>query len=157
CAALRPREGAAGDAVGESIRQQIAEWGVKVGPISTRRIFLVDTDADEREVQEIARQLLADPVVESAQVVREVEKDNGCSRIEVHLKPGVMDPVAASTEMAIRDMGFDVKEVRRGRAYRIEGQLLREELERIASRVLANGLGEWVHFEPSMRSEVVRG
>jgi len=58
--------------------------------------------------------LLADPVVESAQLVREAMKDNGCSRIEVHLKPGVMDPVAASTEMAIRDMGFDVKEVRHG-------------------------------------------
>src|SRR5256885_15537521 len=98
-AALRPREGAAGDAVGESIRQQIAEWGVKIGPISTRRIFLIDTDAQEREVEEIARELLADPVVESAQVV-EAMSDNGCSRIEVHLKPGVMDPVAASTEMA---------------------------------------------------------
>src|SRR3954469_9200846 len=120
-AAKAAREGAGGDAVGESIRQQIAEWGVKVGPISTRRIFLLDTNANEREVEQIARELLADPVVESSQVVREAMKDNGCSRIEVHLKPGVMDPVAASTEMAIRDMGFDVKEVRTGRAYLIEG------------------------------------
>src|SRR5256714_13975145 len=99
-AALRPREGAAGDAVGESIRQQIAEWGVRVGPISTRRIFLLDTDANERQVEAIARELLADPVGESAQLVREPMKDNGCSRIEVHLKPGAMDPVAASTESA---------------------------------------------------------
>ena len=59
--ASRPREGVSGDAVGESIRQQIAEWGVKVGPISTRRIFLLDTEANEREVEAIARQLLADP------------------------------------------------------------------------------------------------
>ncbi|HEV8292748.1 MAG TPA: phosphoribosylformylglycinamidine synthase subunit PurS, partial [Tepidisphaeraceae bacterium] len=155
--ALRPREGASGDAVGESIRQQIAEWGVKVGPICTRRIFLIDTDAQEREVEEIARELLADPVVESAQVVREVMSDNGCSRIEVHLKPGVMDPVAASTEMAIRDMGFDVKEVRTGRAYLIEGKLAREELERIASRVLANGVVESVHFQPFIPREFPRG
>jgi len=156
-AALRPREGAAGDAVGEAIRQQIAEWGVKVGPICTRRIFLIDTDAQEREVEEIARELLADPVVESAQVVREAMSDNGCSRIEVHLKPGVMDPVAASTEMAIRDMGFDVKEVRTGRAYLIEGKLAREELERIASRVLANGVVESVHFQPFIPREFPRG
>jgi phosphoribosylformylglycinamidine synthase II len=156
-AALRPREGASGDAVGESIRQQIAEWGVKVGPISTRRIFLLDTDAGDRQVEAIARELLADPVVESAQVVREAMNDNGCSRIEVHLKPGVMDPVAASTEMAIRDMGFDVKEVRTGRAYLIEGKLAREELERIASRVLANGVVESVHFQPFIPREFPRG
>ncbi|HEV8606473.1 MAG TPA: phosphoribosylformylglycinamidine synthase subunit PurS, partial [Tepidisphaeraceae bacterium] len=156
-AALRPREGQSGDAVGESIRQQIAEWGVKVGPISTRRIFLLDTDASERQVEEIARELLADPVVESAQMVRESASDNGCSRIEVHLKPGVMDPVAASTEMAIRDMGVDVKEVRTGRAYLIEGKLAREELERIASRVLANGVVESVHFQPFIPKEFARG
>src|SRR5258705_13984152 len=95
-AASSAREGKSGDAVGEWSRQQIGEWGVKVGPISTRRIFLLDTDANERQVEQIARELLADPVVESAQVVREAMKDNGCSRIEVHLKPGVMDPVAAS-------------------------------------------------------------
>jgi len=156
-AALRPRETAAGDAVGESIRQQIAEWGVKVGPISTRRIFLIDTNADEREVDEIARQLLADPVVETAQVVRENITDNGHSRIEVHLKPGVMDPVAASTEMAIRDMGFDVREVRTGRAYLIEGKLAGEELQRIANRVLANGVVESVHFQPFIPREFPRG
>ena len=59
-----------------------------------------------------------------------------------------MDPVAASTEMAIRDMGLPVREVRTGRAYLIDGRVAREELERIASRVLANGVIESVHFEP---------
>src|SRR3954471_18614286 len=156
-AARTAREGTSGDAVGESIRQQIAEWGVKVGPISKRRIFLLDTDANERQVAQIARALLAGPGVESAQLVREAMSDNGCSRIEVHLKPGVMDPVAASTEMAIRDMGFDVKEVRTGRAYLIEGKLAREELERIASRVLANGVVESVHFTPFIPREFPRG
>src|SRR5439155_510024 len=76
------------------------------------------------------------------------EADNhNVSRIEIHLKPGVMDPVAASTGMAIRDMGLSVREVRTGRAYLIEGVLSREELERIASRVLANGVIESVHFD----------
>src|SRR5215210_1398612 len=132
-ASKSPRDSNSGDAVGESIRQQIAEWGVKVGPITTRRIFLLDTDASAQEINQIANDLLADPIVESAQVVRESPHDNGHSRIEVHLKPGVMDPVAASTEMAIRDMGLDVKEVRTGRSYVIEGEVPREELQRIAS------------------------
>src|SRR5258705_4251496 len=155
--AKSPRDGNTGDAVGESIRQQIAEWGVRVGPITTRRIFLLDTEATAQQVNQIATELLADPVVESAQVVRDQPRDNGCSRIEVHLKPGVMDPVAASTEMAIRDMGVDVKEVRTGRSYLISGKLAREELKRIASRVLANGVVESVHFQPFIPREFPRG
>jgi phosphoribosylformylglycinamidine synthase II len=58
-----------------------------------------------------------------------------------------MDPVAESTEMAIRDMGIEVREVRTGRAYLIEGTIDRVELQRIASRVLANGVIESVHFD----------
>src|SRR5688572_25409261 len=149
---LAPARGgeAAVDPVGEAIRHQIAEFGTNVGPISTRRIFLIDTDADAGQVQRVARELLADPVVEEAEVVSPPGNNGreGHGRIEVHLKPGVMDPVAASTEMAMRDMGLPVKEVRTGRAYLIEGNADREELRRIASRVLANGVIESVHFDP---------
>src|SRR5436305_1568017 len=141
--------GAAGDPLGEAVRHQIAEFGTTVGPISTRRVFLIDTDADRAQVERVARELLADPVVERAELVEPSARDtDGQSRIEIHLKPGVMDPVAASTEMAIRDMGLPVREVRTGRAYLIDGKVQREELERIAWRVLANGVIESVHFEP---------
>ncbi|HUB27111.1 MAG TPA: phosphoribosylformylglycinamidine synthase subunit PurS, partial [Tepidisphaeraceae bacterium] len=72
---------------------------------------------------------------------------DGGRRIEVHLKPGVMDPVAASTEMAIRDLGLPVREVRTGRGYLITGDLNRTALERIARGVLANGVIESVHYD----------
>ena len=115
---------AAVDPVGEAVRHQIAEFGRTVGPVSTRRIFLIDSDATPDQVRSVATQLLADPVVEQADLVLETPNDHGStSRIEIHLKPGVMDPVAASTEMAIRDMGIPVREVRTGRAYLIDGQL----------------------------------
>src|SRR5687768_5269225 len=142
------REGgnAASDAVGEAVRQQIKEFGTQLGPIATRRIFLIDTDADEQQVRRVADELLADPIVEQAEVMRRSAKANG-SRIEIHLKPGVMDPVAASTEMAIRDMGLPVREVRTGRAYLIEGDVPKQELEQIASKVLANGVIESIHFD----------
>jgi phosphoribosylformylglycinamidine synthase len=183
---ILPARGAegAGDPIGEALRQQIIEFGTHVGPIQTRRIFLIDTDADEAQVKRIAQELLADPIVEEALVIppdvipREAEAtrrtseqvsahslqgpsgrfrslrddkekvESGVeSRIEIHLKPGVMDPVAASTEMAIRDMGLPVTAVRTGRAYLIEGKLSRAELEQIASKVLANGVIESVHFD----------
>src|SRR5437762_3352033 len=112
------REGeSAADPLGEALRQQIIEFGEDVGGIRTSRVFLIESDADAQQMQRVARELLADPIVEEAQLIRERPSDNGHSRIEIHLKPGVMDPVAASTEMAIRDMGLNVSEVRTGRAY----------------------------------------
>src|SRR5687768_1946549 len=122
--AARGGEGAV-DAMGEAIRHQVAEFGVEVGPIAVRRVFFVDADAGRAAMERVAGELLADPVVEKAELMSGAPSDQGVSRIEVHLKPGVMDPVAASTEMAIRDMGLAVREVRTGRAYLIKGQVPR--------------------------------
>ena len=153
------RGGAAGlDPLGEALRHQISEFGPAVGPIDTARVFLVDSDADTADISRAARELLADPVAEKAELVSAGEQDDdGTSRIEIHLKPGVMDPVAASTEMALRDMGLPVREVRTGRAYRIAGRVERDELKRIAERVLANGVIESVHFEPFVPERFARG
>ncbi|MGE5609662.1 MAG: phosphoribosylformylglycinamidine synthase subunit PurS, partial [Bacillota bacterium] len=156
-AAPSPRGEAAVDLLGESIRRQIAEFGTTVGPIETARIFLIDTDATAEEVAQIASELLADPIVERAELVQKPPQDAGRSRIEVHLKPGVMDPVANSTEMAIRDMGLPVRDVRTGRSYLIEGKVAHEELSRIASRVLANGVVESVHFDAFIPKEFPAG
>src|SRR5436305_10486902 len=144
---------AAIDPLGEAIRHQIAEFGTNVGAIRTARIFLIETDASADEVGRAARELLADPIVEQAELVSKSRADSDGSRIEIHLKPGVMDPVAASTGMALRDMGLAVKEVRTGRAYLIEGDVPAEELRRIASRVLANGVIEQVYREPFVPRE----
>ena len=152
---------AAGDPVGEAVRQQIKEFGTHVGPVATRRIFLIDTDAGAQQVQRVARELLADPIVEQAEIIdakaQATAGRNGQSRIEIHLKPGVMDPVAASTEMAIRDMGLPVNEVRTGRAYLIEGDVPKPELEQIAAKVLANGVIESVHFDAYVPQQFERG
>lgn len=153
---VRTREGGQ-DPLGHAVRHQIAEFGRTVGPISTRRIFLIDSDADPNQIRFLASQLLADPVVEEAELVERAPDGNGSSRIEIHLKPGVMDPVAASTEMAIRDMGLPVREVRTGRAYLIEGQVARNDLEHIASRILANGVIESVHFDAHVPKDFARG
>ncbi|QOV91942.1 phosphoribosylformylglycinamidine synthase subunit PurS [Humisphaera borealis] len=151
---------AAQDSLGASIRQQIAEFGSDVGPISTSRVFFLDTDASAADVLKIAGDLLADLVVESAEVVERSSNHAdpaGTSRIEVHLKPGVMDPVADSTEMAIRDMGLNVREVRTGRAFLIHGVVAKPELERIAGRVLANGVVESVHFDRYLPEKFAAG
>jgi phosphoribosylformylglycinamidine synthase len=160
-AGSRARGGeAAVDPLGQALRQQIIEFEPQVQHVSTARIFLIDSSAAPEQMRRAADELLADPIVENAELTHD---GHGFSRgtrslIEIHLKPGVMDPVAASTEMAMRDMGIDVREVRTGRAYLIEPKLSREQLERIATRVLANGVIEAVHFdEPYLPREFGRG
>jgi phosphoribosylformylglycinamidine synthase len=145
------------DRAGEAMRREIAELGTNVGPITTWRIFLLDTGASRQEVGRIAEELLADPVVEEAKAVEAHVAEAGKSRIEIHLKPGVMDPVASSTEMAIRDMGLNVREVRTGRAFVIEGAIDQSELRRIAGRVMANGVIESVHFDAFVPAEFPAG
>jgi phosphoribosylformylglycinamidine synthase subunit PurSL len=135
------------DPVGRSVRQQILEMGWTVGAVSAARVFLIDSDMDQSQARRVAGKLLADPIVESADLILQAPDDRDKSRIEIHLKPGVMDPVAASTEMAVADMGLPVRQVRTGRAFLIEGKLSQPELARIAAGVLANGVIESVHFE----------
>ncbi len=149
----------AGDPVGTALRHQIQELGLDIGPITTSRIFLIDTDADRSALRRAANELLADPIVEQAELIERQTRpmDNGRSRIEIHLKPGVMDPVAASTEMALADMGIKVREVRTGRAYLIEGKVPQDRLRYIAERVLANGVIESVYFEPHIPEQFEAG
>src|SRR5450432_3347457 len=150
---IRTKLNSQGDPLGAAIRHQIAEFGTDVGPVTTYRIFLIDSESDQKQIHRIATELLADPIVEDAEFI----ESNHSNRIEIHLKPGVMDPVAASTEMAIRDMSIDVKEVRTGRAYVMQNSVNRKELERITSRVLANGVIESVHFEPFIPKQFATG
>jgi phosphoribosylformylglycinamidine synthase len=138
---------ASADPLGEATRRQITDISSDPGPIHTRRIFLIDSDADRGAMQRVADELLADPIAEAAELVAGSENNAGESRIEIHLKPGVMDPVAASTEMAIRDLGIHVTQVRTGRSFVFEKQFDRPRLEQIAGRVLANGVIESVHFQ----------
>ncbi|MEZ0266043.1 MAG: phosphoribosylformylglycinamidine synthase subunit PurS, partial [Phycisphaerae bacterium] len=147
------------DRSGTAVRKEIEQLGTTLGPISTWRIFLISTSAAEAQVRQSASELLADPVVEEA-VLRSQGghiAGDGRSVIEVHLKPGVMDPVAGSTEMALRDMGIADAEVRTGRAFVIEGKADRAALERVATRILANPVIESVHFDTHTPTEFAHG
>ena len=137
------------DPVGEGVRRQIVELGFDAGEVSADRVFFLDTDADADAVKAAADALLADPVIETAAAVDADAPDEESEEgrlIEVHLKPGVMDPVAASTAAAVRGLGLAVREVRTGRAYRFANPLGRAAMEEISRRVLANGVVESVHF-----------
>lgn len=144
------------DPQSSAVRSQIQQLGIDPGETRAIRVFFIDTPASRQEVQRIASELLADPVVEQACVVDQAPTDTSKCRIEVHLKPGVMDPVAASTEMAIRDMGLPVNEVRTGRAYLFSASLTPQQLQTIARQCLANPVVESVFYEPYLPQQFVR-
>jgi len=75
--------------------------------------------------------------------------------IEILPKPGVMDPAALSAEQAIRDLGFDMVQVRTGRRYLCENVTELGEVQRIAENALANTLIEEIHCSAGGRGDAL--
>jgi len=167
---IRSKEGF-GDPHAEGVLAQIRELGIdSVGKVRSARLFFLAGDLSAEQARQAAEDLLADPVIEQYRIDEgdggasgqapggdEAEAANqapGQAVIEVHLKPGVMDPVAASTEQAIRDMHLAVTSVRTGRRYELSGSVDEATREAIARRLLANPVIEDIHYAAHTPPEV---
>ncbi|RCS54613.1 phosphoribosylformylglycinamidine synthase subunit PurL [Bremerella cremea] len=122
--------------------------------IATAHGFLVQADFGAEHIQLLADQLLVDNVVEKAIVAQAGEAilaeapSNLYDRlIHVMPKPGVMDPVAQSTQGAIADFGKPAEAVRTFRKYWIGG-LDDQQTERLTTKLLANDSVEQVIHGP---------
>ncbi len=140
------------DVHGNEVLANIKQLGINTATaVSSVRVFLVESELDQSGLERIASELLTDPVTEQYFLGNsDAPADCGqVSIIEVHLKPGVTDPVAASTLTAIADMGLNVDSVRTGRKYLVKGQLSDAEVKTIAQRILANDCIEEVIYNNS--------
>ena len=136
-----------GDPHAEGMHHQVSELGIDtVQAVRSARLFFLAGELSEADALRVAEALLADPVTEEHHLGSRAP-DPGVSVIEVHLKPGVMDPVAASAEQAIRDMGMAIDSVRTARRYELSGPVGRAQAEAIARGLLANAVIEDIHFE----------
>ena len=143
---IRPQEGT-GDPQGAAVAHEIAELGIpSVSHVRAVRLFFLFGDLSADDAHRAGDDLLTDPVTETAYLGASPAPDGGAA-IEVHLKAGVMDPVAASTETAIADMGLAIESVRTARRYELTGDVSREQCETIARRLLANSAIEEVYFD----------
>ena len=107
--------------------------------IRSARSFLVEGAIDQRAAERMGRELLADPVVETL-VVRELP-DRGAPAgrlLNVLLKPGVTDNTAATVLPALRDGGYVVDAVRTCQKYWFNEDADERELQRAATKVIAN-------------------
>lgn len=160
---IAPKAGSL-DAHARAVLQDVRQLGLGwIEGVRSSRIFLLDGVLDESSVRLIADQLLADPVVEAAEVAAGLHtRFPAAAAIEVQLRPGVMDPVALSTTKAIARLlrhrgspGVSIRDVRTARRYEIVGARGADDLERIATRVLANDCVESVFLHGFGRDDAL--
>ncbi len=121
--------------------------------VRAARGYLIQGELGREDIQRIARELLADPVVERPVVAQVGETllsqaPPGCTTlIHVLPKPGVMDPVALSAQAAIADFGLRAEAVRTLKKYWV-AELPQDKLRLLCSKILANDAVEQAVLGP---------
>jgi phosphoribosylformylglycinamidine synthase II len=152
---------------------EAADLGLGKFTVHAARGFLVQGEISAVQIERIARELLADLVVERPIVGKPGEatldhrsphapREASISRSEmptmVHVLPksGVTDPVAASTQAAIADFGLEASAVVTLRKYWIDG-LAENQLKLLTAKLLANDSIEQVVFGPLRMEQIHLG
>lgn len=127
-----------------------------ISSIRSTKIYLFRGRLERAEVHRLAESLLVDPVIETYRMSEGMGFPNGdAASVEVHYRPGVMDPVAESTLRAATCLleawgngsTQTVDEIRTAHRYVIEGARDAPELEWIARNVLANNCIEVAYID----------
>ena len=153
------------DSLGHSALQSTRELGIANDlKIQAAAGFLLQGRLTQEQVKKIGVELLSDPIaqrcVESAvgdaslnQPIGGASSGAPSTLVYAMLKPGVMDPVAQSTLKMLRDLKYDVDEVRTFRKYWIRSSegvaaVDKSVVQRICQKVLANDSIEQVVVGP---------
>jgi phosphoribosylformylglycinamidine synthase subunit PurSL len=143
----------AGDPRASEFLHRAAVLGTTIDRASSARIYLIEGDLSDEQLDQVVTQLLCNPVVET--VAHGSTPATG-TLVEVHPLPGVMDPPAQSTAAAIKSLtGVDVQ-VSTGYRYEIYGLEYTDAID-IAQRVLANPVVSGIHTEPYFPDELPKG
>ncbi|MEM6469068.1 MAG: phosphoribosylformylglycinamidine synthase subunit PurL [Planctomycetota bacterium] len=137
------------DREGARTTEEVQELGLGDHvPVVFARGFLVQGDLDAGQAESLAGRLLADSVTERTVVAPTgsvllsepppaIDSNGNVRLVNVLPKPGVMDPVAASTMNAARDIGYEVEAVRTMRKYWIS-DVDENTFDSICKRALSN-------------------
>jgi phosphoribosylformylglycinamidine (FGAM) synthase PurS component len=136
---VRPAEA---DPAGEAAKKALIAAGLPVTSVRSRRGFLLGRELTAEQVQQFARSVLADPVLDLCELhppgATDPAPQPGVQRVSVLLRPGVTDPVAHSVQKAMADMGLPAVAAATYRAYDVRGAIDAESLARAARKALAN-------------------
>ena len=148
---IKPAEGrvdrAAHELIQDAIDLGIFPAGTDAACCQTARGFLIQGELDQHAIQDLCRELLVDPVVESVSCSQQsaVTGDAAQSRAEpaeshvfyVLPKPGVTDAAAETALSAIQDLGHAAQAVQTFRKFEFTG-ISQEHLDQLVGRLLAN-------------------
>ncbi|MCC7407146.1 MAG: phosphoribosylformylglycinamidine synthase subunit PurS [Phycisphaeraceae bacterium] len=142
------------DPVAQGVLAQAQTYFPTLRSVRTARVYLVQAALSADDVARVGQELLADPINQTA-IVGAAEAPHPGVVIEVHYQPGVMDPVAQSTQDALREMlaGATEASVRTGFRYDFVGDGLdAAALQSFAEKTLANPVIQDIHvgvFHPA--------
>ena len=148
------------ETIGEGIKRDVEDLGINgVEEIKFTQVYNLEGDISEKKIKNICESLLTDSVIQKYKYGSSSnERLNGIHIIEVAYNPGVMDPVEESTKKAIKDLGIEgVSRVKTAKEFLIKGKISRQDLEKIAEKLLCNKVIQHVVKKemPSHLTEVV--
>lgn len=141
------------DHEGNRVLASAASQGFKgLQAVRSARSFLIQGDLSRDEIRRAAEDVLCDTVVEEFRIHQLPSSgksdEDPASTVNVLFHPGVTDSVAENATRALNQQKLAVTNVATCRKYWLSGSLGKAELERLASRVLANEAIEYVVFGP---------
>jgi phosphoribosylformylglycinamidine synthase II len=130
------------DPRGEALKADIRDLGIgTVRQIRVSDVYLLEGTLNQKELETICRQLLADPVVQDYSIGEAPPTPQDAHAIEVAYNPGVMDPVEESVSKGIRDLGVTtVTSVKTAKRYYLSGRLSAGDIELISAKLLVNSV-----------------
>ena len=132
------------DRDGQRVLHECREFrAASITSVQTAHLFLLQGPLSREDVSAIADGLLVDRVVESARIASLSQagprpEPQHPATVCVLYKPGVSDNVADTVLKALREQGRPVEHVRTGRKFWLNPDAKREDVGRVASRILAN-------------------
>ncbi|MBU4298731.1 phosphoribosylformylglycinamidine synthase, partial [Patescibacteria group bacterium] len=136
------------DALGEKIKKQIVEdLNLPVLKVKTVDVYTIEADLAKKELNFLGENLFIDPIIQEFSLPPHLIRCGGLAKdfdwsIEVGFKPGVTDNVGRTAKEAIEEL-LKRKiegEIFTSKKYLFYGNLKREDLEKVAKKILANEL-----------------
>ena len=139
------------DPIVDRARAEASEKLPAAQSIEAAKVFLIEAPLSDDQAQAIASELLTDPIIQTAELGT-ADAQPSARLVEVHYKPGVMDPVAESTRDAICEMFPDTDPasiyVATGERYDITGIPDDDAITRFAETALGNPVIQDVFLTP---------
>ena len=130
------------DSLGEMIKKKISEdLSINIDSVKTVDVYTIDADLSVKQLKTLAENLFADQIIQNYSIDKSLAKEFDWL-IEVAFKPGITDNVGKTSSEAIEDILKIKPNVYTSRQYLINGSLEKEQVEKIASDLLANHLIE---------------